>query len=104
MHSAEHVWLLPPPFFHSIPVNSHHTSADFLVGAQSFNMSRGSLPPDCVSLNIEMFAPPMGVVTPSNINQFVSSSGPPATMQLDAASMTSGPSKETDRRDLPSDP
>ena len=57
-------------------------------------MSRGSLPPDHGSLNIEMFVPPMGIVTPSSINQFVSSSGPPMTMQLDAALIMSGWSKE----------
>ena len=61
----------------------------------SFNMSQGSLPPaDCGSLDIEMFAPPTGVVTPTSVNQFVSSSGPPMTMQLDAALATAGLSKE----------
>ena len=57
-------------------------------------MSRGSLPPDCGSLNIEMFMPPMGVVTPSSVNQFVSSSGPPTAMQFDTALAMTGFSKE----------
>ena len=58
-------------------------------------MSQGSLPPaDHGSLDIEMFAPPTGVVTPSSVNQFVSSSGPPMTMQLDAALAMTGLSKE----------
>ena len=57
-------------------------------------MSRGSLPPDRGSVNIEMFAPPTGVVTPSSVNQFVLSSGPPTAMQSDAALTTSGLSKE----------
>ena len=41
-----------------------------------------------------MFALPMGVVTPMSVNQFVTSSGPPATMQLDAVIATAGLSKE----------
>ena len=57
-------------------------------------MSRGSLPPDHSSLDIEMFVPPTGIVTPSSINQFVSSSGPPMTIQSDAALTMSGLSKE----------
>ena len=57
-------------------------------------MSQGSLPPDCGSLNIEMFAPSTGVVTPSSVNQFVSSSGPSVAMQLDAALAMTGLSKE----------
>ena len=66
-----------------------------IVGPQSFDMSRGSLPPDRSSINIEMFAPPTGVVTPSSVNQFVLSSGQPMAMQLDAALMTMfGLSKE----------
>ena len=94
MHSPECIHLLPPPFFHSTPINSCHTSADSLVGLQSFDISRGSLPPDCGSLNIEMFVPPTGVVTPSSVNQFVSSSGPPVAMQFDAALAMTGLSKE----------
>ena len=58
-------------------------------------MSWGSLPPaDHGSLDIEMFVPPTGVVTPLSVNQLVSSSGPPATMQLDAAIAMAGLSKE----------
>ena len=57
-------------------------------------MIRGSLPPDPSSVNIEMFALPTGVVTPSSVNQFLSSSGPSTTMQLDAALMMSGLSRE----------
>ena len=41
-----------------------------------------------------MFAPPTGIVTPSSINQFVTSSGPPMTMPSDAALVTSGLTKE----------
>ena len=93
MFSPECVHLLPPPFFHSTPVTLHHASTDSL-GIRSFNMSRGSLPPDHSSLNIEMFAPPLGTITPSNINQFVSSSGPPVAMQADAALTMPGLSKE----------
>ena len=43
---------------------------------------------------MEMSAPPMGVVTPTSVNQFVTSSGPPVTMQLDAAIAMAGLSKE----------
>ena len=57
-------------------------------------MSRGSLPPDHGSLDLEMFAPPMGTVTPLSVNQFVSSSGPPVAMQPIMALMMSGLSKE----------
>ena len=58
-------------------------------------MSWGSLPPaDCGSLDIEMFTMPTGVVTPSSVNQFVSSSGPSITMQLDSALAMAGLSKE----------
>ena len=69
-------------------------STDSVVGHQSIDMSRRSLPPDHSSVNIEMFAPPTGVVTPSSVNQFISSSRPPMTMQLDAALWTSRLSKE----------
>ena len=55
-------------------------------------MSQGSLPPDCGSLDIEMFTP--GVVTPSSVYQFVSSSRLPMAMQLDAALTMTGLSKE----------
>ena len=61
--SPKCIRLLPPPFFHSTPVTSHHASTVSL-GIQPFNMSRGSLPPDHGSLNIEMFAPPPGTITP----------------------------------------
>ena len=57
-------------------------------------MSRGSLPPDRGSVDIEMFAPPTGMVTPSSTNQLVSSSGLPMTMQMDAVLVTSGLTKE----------
>ena len=90
-----HNHLLPPPTFHSTPINSCHTSADSNAALWSFDMSRGSLPPaDSGSCEIEMFVPPMGVVTPMSVNQFVTSSGPPMTMQLDAAIATAGLSKE----------
>ena len=36
----------------------------------------------------------MGVVTPMSVNQFVTSSGPPVTMQLDAAIAMAGLSKQ----------
>ena len=69
-------------------------STDSMAGHQSIDMSRGSLPPDCGSINIEMFTPPTGIVTPSSVNQFVTSSGPPVTMQLDAALVMSRLSRE----------
>ena len=76
-------------------MNSHHTSANLNTGLQSFKMSWGSLPPvDCGSLDIEMFMPLTGVVTPVSVNQFIFSSGPPVTMQLDAALAMAGLSKE----------
>ena len=94
-HSPEHVCLPPPPTFHSTPINLHHMSANSITGLWSFNMSQQSLPPaDHGSLDIEMFVPPTGVVTPASVNQFVSRSGPPATMQLDAALAMAGLSKE----------
>ena len=57
-------------------------------------MSRGSLPLDRGSLNIEMFAPLTETVTPSSVNHFVSSSGPPVAMQAVAALLTSGLSRD----------
>ena len=57
-------------------------------------MSRGSLPPDHSSLDFEMFAPLTGTVTPSSVNQFVSSSGPPAAMQPITALVMSELSRE----------
>ena len=58
-------------------------------------MSQGSLPPtDSGSCEIEMFTPLTGVVTPTSVNQFVSSSGPHVPMQLDAAIAMAGLSKE----------
>ena len=70
-------------------------SANSLAGLQSFDMSQGSLPPaDCESLDIEMFMPLTGVVTPSSVNQFVSSSGPPTGLHLEAALTVTGLSKE----------
>ena len=57
-------------------------------------MSRGSLPPDRGSLDLEMFAPLTGTITPSSVNQFVSSSGPPMTMQPITALVMSRLSKE----------
>ena len=58
-------------------------------------LSHGSLPPvDGGSCEIEMSVPPTGVVTPASVNQFVTSSGPPMTIQLDAAIATAGLSKE----------
>ena len=41
-----------------------------------------------------MFAQPLGVVTPVSATQFVTSSGPPVTIQLDMAITTVGLSKE----------
>ena len=70
-------------------------SADTIIGLQSFDMSQGSLPPtDCGSLDKEMIAPLTGIVTPSNVNQFVSSSGPPAGLLLEPARLMTGLSKE----------
>ena len=69
-------------------------STDSLAGFRSFDMSMGSLPPDRCSLDIEMFMPPTGVATPSSVNQFVSSSRPPAAIQLDAALAMTGLSKK----------
>ena len=89
----EDICLPPPPIFHSTPVAPHCVSTDSL-GIQSFDMNRGSLPPDHGSLNLEMFAPLTGTVTPFSVNQFVSSSGPPVTMQPITALTTSGLSKE----------
>ena len=57
-------------------------------------MSRGSLPLDHGSLDLEMFTPLTGMVTPSSVNQFVSSSGPPAAMQPIMALVTSGLSRK----------
>ena len=69
-------------------------SADSIIGLRSFDMSRGSLPPDHGSLDIEMFAPLTGIVTPLSVNQFVSSSGPPAGLPLEPALAMTGLSKE----------
>ena len=86
---------LPPPTFHSTPINSHHISANSNTGLWSFDMSWGSLPPaDSGSCETEMFKLLTRVVTPTSVNQFVSSSGPPATMQFDAAIAMAGLSKE----------
>ena len=57
-------------------------------------MSQESLPPDHSSLDIEMFTPATGVITPSSVNQFVSSTRPPMAMQLYAALAMTGLSKE----------
>ena len=58
-------------------------------------MSWGSLPPtDHGNLDIQMFMPPTGVVTPLSVNQFISSSGLPMTMQLEAALTMTGLFKE----------
>ena len=87
--------LPPPPTIHSTPINSCHTSTDSNAGLWSFDMSQGSLPPtDSGSCEMEMFVPLTGVVTPVSVNQFVSSSRPPMTMQLDAAIAMAGLSKE----------
>ena len=58
-------------------------------------MSKGvSSPADSGSCEIEMFVPPTGVVTPASVNQFVTSSGPPMTIQLDAAIAMAGLSRQ----------
>ena len=76
-------------------ITSHHVSANLNAALQSFNLSWGSLPPaDNGSCEIEMFALLMGVVTPMSVNQFFTSSGPPTTMQLDAAITMAGLFKE----------
>ena len=75
-------------------INLHHTSTDLMVGHWSIDMSRGSLPPDHGSVNIEMFTPQTGFITPSSVNQFILSSRPPMTMQVDAALAMSELSKE----------
>ena len=104
LHTRTCVCLLPPPTFHSTPINSHHTLANSNAGIWSFDMSRGSLPPaDSGSCEIEMFMLPMGVVTPTSVNQFVTSSGPPMTMQLDAAIATGRVVQASGRGHLPSD-
>ena len=74
-------------------MTSHHTSTNSL-GVQSFDMSRGSLPPDRGSVDTEMFASSARMVTPSSVHQLVSSSRPPMNTQLDAVLMTSGLTKE----------
>ena len=63
-------------------------------GVQSFDMSKGSLPPDRGSVDLEMFVSPIGMVTPSSVHQLVSSSGPPVITQLDAVLTTSRLTKE----------
>ena len=75
-------------------MNSCHISTNSLVGLWSFDMSWGSLPADRGSLDIEMSMPLTGVATPSSVNQFVLSSGPPVAMQLDATLAMTGLSKE----------
>ena len=71
------------------------TSANSLAGLWSFDMSWGSLPlTDHGNLDIEMFVPLTGVVTPLSVNQFVSSSRPPMGLQLEAALAMTGLSKE----------
>ena len=93
--TPECVHLLPPRTFHSTPINLHHMSANSNAGLWSFNMSQGSLlPADSGSCEIEMFVPLIGVVTPMSVNQLVSSSVLPTTMQLDAATTMAGLSKE----------
>ena len=64
------------------------------LGDQSFDMSRGSLPPNRRSVDTEMFVSSAGMVTPSSVHQLVSSRGPPTNMQLDAVLVTSGLTKE----------
>ena len=91
MHTPECSCLPPPPFFHSTPIKSCRMSTDSVVGHQSIDMSRGSLPPDCSSVDIEMFAPPTGVVTPFSVNQLYSVNRDVWAVQ------------GTGRRDLPSD-
>ena len=83
------------PTLHSTPITSCHVSVNSNTALQSFNTSRGSLPPaDSESCEIEMFAPLMRVVTPMSVNQFVSSSGLPTTMHFDADIAKAGLSKE----------
>ena len=73
----------------------HHVSANPNAGIQSFDLSQGSLPPaDSGSCEFKMFTLPRGVVTPVSVTQFITSSGPPATMQLDMAIAMAGLSTE----------
>ena len=92
------------PFFHSTPINSCCMSMDSIAGHQSNDMSRGSLPPHCSSVNIEMFTPPTGVVTPSSVNQFVlSNAGHPHDHADRCSPCDIQAVQGTGRRDLPSD-
>ena len=79
---------------HSIA--SCHASGDLNAALQSFDLSRGSLPPaDSGSCEFEMFVHNLrGVVTPMSATQFITSSGPPVTMQLDMAIAMAGLSTE----------
>ena len=84
-----------PPNFHSTPINSCtvHLLIHLLVSGH-LTWVGGLFLWTMGSLNIEMFTCVTGVITPSSMNQFVSSSGPPMTVQLDAALPTTGLSKE----------
>ena len=94
--TPEHIHLLPPLAFHStLVIALCCASADPNAALQSFDLRQGSLPPaDSGSCGFEMFALPRGVVTPMSATQFVTSSGPPATMQLDMAIAMAGLSME----------
>ena len=80
-------------------------SADLNATLQSFDLSHGFLPPaDSGSCEFKMFVLPRGVVTPTGVTQFVTSSGPPVTMQLDMAIVNGRLIHGAGRGDLPSDP
>ena len=73
-------------------MTSRRTSTD-LLGIQSFDMSRGSLPLDRGSVDTEVFASSTGIVTPSSAHHLVSSSGQHMNAQLDPVLATSGLTK-----------
>ena len=76
-------------------IASCRASADPNATLQSFDLSLGSLSPaDSGSCDLEMFTPPRGVVRPLSVTQFITSSGPPAMMQLDMAIVMAGLSME----------
>ena len=78
--------------FHStLTVVPHHLSANPNAIHQSFDLSLGSLlPAKAGSGEYNIFALPKGFITPVNMSsQFVTSSRPPVTMNLDKVLATS---------------
>ena len=92
VRTPEHICLPLPPLFHSTPVTPCRASTDSL-GVQYFDMSRGSLPLDRRSVDIEIFASSTRIVTPSSAHHLVSSSRQPVNAQLDPVLTTSGLTK-----------